>query len=50
MAGVLGSIWCVLNGTGNLLGGLIGDYIGRKKQISESLLLPTLAFSPNTTL
>lgn len=37
MAGILGSVWCVLNGTGNLIGGVIGDYVGRKKQISMNV-------------
>ena len=35
MAGILGSVWCVLNGTGNFLGGVIGDYVGRKRQIGK---------------
>lgn len=35
MAGILGSVWCVLNGTGNLLGGILGDYVGRKRQIGK---------------
>ncbi|KAJ9637394.1 hypothetical protein H2204_004818 [Knufia peltigerae] len=37
MAGILGSVWCVLNGTGNLLGGILGDYVGRKRQIAIGL-------------
>jgi hypothetical protein len=33
MAGVFGSIWSVLNGTGNFCGGMLGDYVGRKKLV-----------------
>ncbi|KAK5058471.1 hypothetical protein LTR69_006876 [Exophiala sideris] len=39
MAGILGSVWCVLNGTGNFLGGVIGDYVGRKRQIATGLAM-----------
>jgi hypothetical protein len=33
MAGIFGSIWSVLNGTGNFCGGMLGDYVGRKKLV-----------------
>lgn len=33
MISIFTGIWCFFNGAGNLLGGIIGDYMGRKKQI-----------------
>jgi MFS family permease len=36
MAGIFGSIWSVLNGTGNFCGGMLGDYVGRKKLVGKS--------------
>ena len=35
MAGIFGSIWSVLNGTGNFCGGMLGDYVGRKKLVGK---------------
>jgi hypothetical protein len=38
MSEILAASWTVCNGAGNLLGGYIGDYVGRKRQISKLTL------------
>ena len=35
MAGIFGSIWGFLNGTGNFFGGILGDYVGRKRLVGR---------------
>lgn len=37
---IFSGIWCFCNGTGNLVGGVLGDYIGRKRQICEHPAAP----------
>jgi len=32
---IIASVWCVFNGIGNLIGGLLGDYVGRKRQMGK---------------
>ena len=35
MVGVMSGIWCTLNGTGNFIGGLIVDKVGRVRQLGQ---------------
>lgn len=36
MIGVMSGIWCFLNGTGNFIGGVIVDKVGRTRQLCKS--------------
>jgi MFS family permease len=39
---IFSGVWTFFNGAGNLLGGIIGDYVGRKKQMGQSICVEPL--------
>lgn len=43
LAAILGAVWCIMNFVGNFTGGVLGDFIGRSRQLGKSnRLLSTL--------